>query len=100
MKYSSCRTPPKLPGAKHRENTFSICSSLAPFRDLKNGGERRAHRKFEIRERCIFLFLSKICFCLKTHRVREKRSNDRTKNCVSRCVALRCLPNIPPSRIL
>ena len=25
------------------------------LRDLKNGGERRAHRKFELRERCIVM---------------------------------------------
>ena len=27
MKNSSCRTPPKLPGAKYRENTYLVCAT-------------------------------------------------------------------------
>ena len=32
--YSSCRTPSKLPGAKHRENTCLVCALVGCFRLL------------------------------------------------------------------
>ena len=59
-----------------KKNTISKQAFLPPFAyDLKNGGERQSHRKFELREWCI-----EICKGNKTNRTVVKQERKKMSN--------------------